>query len=335
MFDGKVILVTGGTGSFGKYFIRNILERFSPQKVIVYSRDEMKQFEMGNMDFYQKHQEILRYFIGDVRDLQRLSLAMGDVDYVVHSAALKQVPAAEYNPFEAVKTNVMGSQNVIDAALESNVEKVILLSTDKACAPINLYGATKLTAEKLFVAANNYKGKRDIKYSAVRYGNVMGSRGSVIPFFLKQKSTGVIPITDKDMTRFNLTLQEGVDFVISSMEIMKGGEVFVPKIPSLRIMDLAKAIAPECKIKVVGIRPGEKLHEELVMKSEARNTIDYGDKYIVYPQINSSNNGSYLKSVSLKNNQKYCKKGFSYNSNNNNHFLTIDELKTLIENIEA
>jgi len=273
MLNNKSILITGGTGSFGKKFVETVLNRYKPKKLIVYSRDELKQFEMQQI-WPDNDMTPMRYFIGDVRDYHRLKMAMTDVDIVIHAAALKQVPAAEYNPFEAVKTNVIGGQNVIDATIAQGVKKVIALSTDKAAAPINLYGATKLTSDKLFIAANNYKGTHDIKLSVVRYGNVMGSRGSVIPFFMKQKETGVLPITDERMTRFNITLQDGVDFVLKCLGKMWGGELFVPKIPSYRILDVAQAIDPECEHKIIGIRPGEKLHEEMITKTDAMNSVE-------------------------------------------------------------
>ena len=329
MLNNKSIFVTGGTGSFGKIFIQTVLERYEPAKVIVYSRDELKQFEM-QQELPDDGNSPMRYFIGDVRDLGRLKMAMNGVDYVVHAAALKQVPATEYNPFEAVKTNVLGGQNVIDAAFKNGVKKVIALSTDKAAAPINLYGATKLTSDKLFITANNYKGTQDIKFSVVRYGNVMGSRGSVIPFFQGKKNSGVLPITDERMTRFNISLQQGVDFVLQSFERMWGGELFVPKIPSYNILDIAKAIAPESKHKIVGIRPGEKLHEEMITESDAMNTIEFDNYFVVVPSIRV---WSKTKFQNQSNNTmgKPCTDGFSYNSKTNKHFLTIEELKELIK----
>ena len=330
MLNNKSVLITGGTGSFGKNFIKTILKHHHPKRVIVYSRDELKQFDMQNSKYFESKKTLIRYFIGDVRDYKRLKVAMEDVDIVVHAAALKQVPATEYNPFEAVKTNVIGAQNVIDAAFEANVQKVVALSTDKAAAPINLYGATKLTSDKLFIAANNYKGKHDIKFSVVRYGNVMGSRGSVIPFFLKQKENGVLHITDNRMTRFNITLQQGVDFVLQCLERMWGGELFVPKIPSYRILDVAEAVAPECKQNIVGIRPGEKLHEEMITQSDALNTIEYEDYYVILPSIRIWSKEKFInKSNSRKG--RPCEEGFSYNSNTNQHFLSVNELKKLIE----
>lgn len=331
MLNGKTILVTGGTGSFGKKFISTVLKRYNPKKIIIYSRDELKQSEMQQIDEFKKHDEILRYFIGDVRDLPRLLKAMEGVDIVIHAAALKQVPAIEYNPFEAVKTNVIGGQNVIDACLEKGVHKVIALSTDKAAGPINLYGATKLTSDKLFISANNYKGWRDIRFSVVRYGNVMGSRGSVIPFFLKKEKEGIFPITDERMTRFNITLQQGVDFVLFCLERMWGGELFVPKIPSYKILDLAKAIDSNCKIEVVGIRPGEKIHEEMITETDAINTIEFEDYFVILPSIKLWD----VEKFRLESNSKpgkYCQFGFKYNSGTNPNFLSVDELRELIKN---
>jgi UDP-N-acetylglucosamine 4,6-dehydratase/5-epimerase len=328
--NNKTILVTGGTGSFGKKFIETVLDRYQPKKVIVYSRDELKQFEMQHK---WPKDNVMRYFIGDVRDYKRLKRAMEGVDVVIHAAALKQVPAAEYNPFEAVKTNIIGGQNVIDAALSQGVKKVIALSTDKAAAPINLYGATKLTSDKLFIAANNYKGIHDIKLSVVRYGNVMGSRGSVIPFFMKQKETGVLPITDERMTRFSITLQEGVDFVLQCLEKMWGGELFIPKIPSYRIVDVAETIAPEAKQKIVGIRPGEKLHEEMITKTDAMNTVEFGEYFVIMPNLDMI---EWKKEKFIKESNssvgKMCEYGFSYNSGTNKHFLNVTDLQELIEN---
>ena len=330
MLNNTSILITGGTGSFGKHLIKTVLKQHQPERIIVYSRDELKQFEMQNSKIFANEKVLIRYFIGDIRDFKRLKKAMEDVDIVVHAAALKQVPATEYNPFEAVKTNVIGAQNVIDAAFEANVQKVVALSTDKAAAPINLYGATKLTSDKLFIAANNYKGKHDIKFSVVRYGNVMGSRGSVIPFFLKQKENGVLHITDNRMTRFNITLQQGVDFVLQCLERMWGGELFVPKIPSYRILDVAEAVAPECKQKIVGIRPGEKLHEEMITQSDAFNTIEYEDYYVIVPSIRIWSKQKFVNKSNFRKGRP-CEEGFSYNSNTNQHFLNVNELKKLIE----
>jgi len=281
VLDKKTILVTGGTGSFGRHFVKTVLERYSPRRLIIFSRDELKQFEM-QQQFSPQAYPCLRYFIGDVRDKSRLYRAFHGVDYVVHAAALKQVPAAEYNPFEVIQTNIIGTQNVIDAAIDSGVQRVIALSTDKAVNPVNLYGATKLCLERLVVAANSYAGGRT-KFSVVRYGNVIGSRGSVIPLFLAQRKTGVLTVTDERMTRFWITLEQAVTFVLLCFGIMHGGEVFIPKIPSMRIVDLAQAICPRCTIKFTGIRPGEKLHEVLVSRDEARNTLDLGDFFVIKP----------------------------------------------------
>jgi len=330
MLDGKVILITGGTGSFGKKFAETVLKNYNLRKLIIYSRDELKQFEMRNSEMFRSHDDLMRYFIGDVRDLERLKRAMEDVDIIIHAAALKQVPAAEYNPFEAVKTNVIGGQNIIDAALSSNIEKVIALSTDKAAAPINLYGATKLTSDKLFIAANNYKGKREIKFSVVRYGNVLGSRGSVIPFFLERKKNGVLPVTDERMTRFNITLQQGVGFVIKCLERMWGGELFVPKIPSYRILDLVEAISPKIRIEIIGIRPGEKLHEEMITITDSINTIEFDDYFVILPSTPLWDTEKFRKESNGKHG-KYCAFGFSYNSGNNEIFLTVKELKELMD----
>ena len=329
MLNNKSILVTGGTGSFGKKFITTILKRYKPKKIVVYSRDELKQFEM-QQEFSKTEYPFMRYFIGDVRDLSRITRAMEGVDVVIHAAALKQVPAAEYNPFEAVKTNIMGGQNVIDAALSQQVEKVIALSTDKAAAPSNLYGATKLTSDKLFVAANNYKGERNIKLSVVRYGNVVGSRGSVIPFFKKKKKTGILPITDEAMTRFTIPLQEGVDFVLECLSKMWGGEIFVPKIPSYKILDVAKAIAPNCKYEIIGIRPGEKLHEEMITETDALNSVEFEKYFVILPSTKLWDIAQFQnKSSSSKGH--ICKPGFRYNSGTNKDFLTVDDLKKMIK----
>ena len=280
MLNKKNILITGGTGSFGKNFVNFILKKHNPNKVIIFSRDEQKHFKLQKV--WEKH-ENLRFLIGDVRDLSRLSFAMTDVDIVIHAAAMKHVPQGEYNPLEVIKTNILGAQNVIEAALSNKVKKVIALSTDKASSPVNLYGATKLTSDKLFIAANNYKGKKDIKFSVVRYGNVLGSEGSILPFFLKCKKNNLFPITDKRMTRFNITLEESVNFVIFCLNKMLGGELFVPKIPSFKIIDLAMAISKNPKFKIIGIRPGEKLHEEMISKSESLNTISFKNHFVVAP----------------------------------------------------
>tara|TARA_Y100001980_G_C14556646_1_gene349050 strand:- start:4866 stop:5873 length:1008 start_codon:yes stop_codon:yes gene_type:complete len=329
MFRNQSILVTGGTGSFGKYFVKTVLEKYNPKKIIIYSRDELKQFEMQQVWPNDSTDIPIRYFLGDVRDYSRLKRAMENVDVVIHSAALKQVPATEYNPFEAVKTNVIGAQNVIDASFENGVKRVIALSTDKAAAPINLYGATKLTSDKLFVTANNYRGKQNIKFSVVRYGNVMGSRGSVIPFFISKKQANVLPITDKRMTRFNITLEEGVNFVLSCIKVMWGGEIFIPKIPSYRILDIAKAIAPTAKINIIGIRPGEKIHEEMITKSDALNTIEFKNYYVIMPSIALWDKNQF-KMESSKSAGRFCDENFSYDSNTNDNFLTVDQIKNLI-----
>jgi|TARA_B100001964_G_scaffold16853_1_gene17407 UDP-N-acetylglucosamine 4,6-dehydratase (inverting) len=329
MLNNKSILITGGTGSFGKKFVETVLNKYQPKKVIIYSRDELKQSEM-QQEFPDSKFDCLRFFIGDVRDLRRLTFAMEKVDIVIHAAALKQVPAAEYNPFEFVKTNVFGGQNVVDAAISNKVKKVIALSTDKAAAPINLYGATKLTSDKLFITANNYAGGNKIKLSVVRYGNVMGSRGSVIPFFLKQKKKGALPITDERMTRFNITLREGVDFVLQCLEKMCGGELFVPKIPSYRILDVAEAIAPDAKHKIIGIRPGEKLHEEMITKNDAVNTLEFDDYYVILPSTYMWDTEKF-RNESNSSIGEICEYGFSYDSSTNKHFLSVDELRQLIK----
>lgn len=333
MFDGAVIMVTGGTGSFGKEFLRTVLERFEPKKLIVFSRDELKQYEMQQIKPFSDDR--IRYFIGDVRDKDRVSLATrSGVDLLVHAAALKQVPALEYNPFEAVKTNVIGTQNVIDASIESNVRRVIGLSTDKAAAPINLYGATKLTADKLFSSANNYVNTKEIRFSVVRYGNVMGSRGSVVPTFLKKKHDGFLPITDQRMTRFSITLREGVEFVLSAFEKMLGGEIFVPKIPSFKITDLAEAIAPGLRREFIGIRPGEKLHEEMITESDSLNTVEFDDYFTIVPNsIYQSWSLDQFEAESGDNSGRACPDSYSYNSATNDVFLTVDELRALIKKI--
>ena len=329
IFTNKNILVTGGTGSFGQHFIKTVLKDFTPNKVIIFSRDELKQYEMAEK--LKKYKKKLRFFIGDIRDLPRLKTAMKDVDIVVHAAALKQVETAEYNPFEVVKTNVMGTQNIIDAIYSSDVKTAIALSTDKAAAPINLYGATKLTADKLFISANNYIQNKS--FSVVRYGNVMMSRGSVIPSFEKQKTSGVINITDKDMTRFSLTLSEGVEFVIKCLSNMWGGELFVPKIPSYTILDLAKAVAPECKINFIGTRPGEKIHEDLVTNSDSLNTIEFKNYYIILSSTKSYEKNTIKNFINKFDNYKgkVPDRNFSYNSLNNKDYLSIEELKMLIK----
>jgi UDP-N-acetylglucosamine 4,6-dehydratase/5-epimerase len=326
LFDNKSILVTGGTGSFGRAFIRTVLEQYpGVRRLVVYSRDELKQFEMSQMLSPAEHRA-LRYFIGDVRDQDRLRRALEGIDTVVHAAALKQVPAAEYNPFECIKTNVLGAQNMIEACLDSGVKNVVALSTDKAAAPINLYGATKLCSDKLFTAANNITGPRDLRLSVVRYGNVMGSRGSVIPFFLAQRANGFFPITDPTMTRFNISLEEGVQMVLWALENAQGGEIFVPKIPSYRITDVAEAIDPACEIRVVGIRPGEKLHEEMITASDSLNTVDLGPYYAILPSASDHFPEDYAE----KRGGSRVEPGFAYNSGTNPHFLTVDEIRGLI-----
>ncbi|MEM8651942.1 MAG: UDP-N-acetylglucosamine 4,6-dehydratase (inverting) [Pseudomonadota bacterium] len=320
------ILVTGGTGSFGKAFVKTILEKFpNIERLVVFSRDELKQFEMSQT-FSQEQYPAIRYFLGDVREPERLKRALEGIEVVVHAAALKQVPAAEYNPFEFVKTNIIGAQNLVDACLDSDVRRVVALSTDKAAAPINLYGATKLASDKLIAAANNIVGKRDLRFGIVRYGNVMGSRGSVIPFFLKQKETGILPITDPEMTRFNITLQDGVDLVINAFKDTLGGEIFVPKIPSYRITDVAEAIAPECKQEIIGIRPGEKLHEEMITESDSPNTVDFGD----YFAILSASGTVDIQEYCTRTGAKPVAPGMRYSSGTNDTFLTVDEIRTLI-----
>ncbi|HHY89226.1 MAG TPA: UDP-N-acetylglucosamine 4,6-dehydratase (inverting) [Chloroflexi bacterium] len=325
-WSDKVVLVTGGTGSFGKKFIRVMLEEYNPAKLIVFSRDELKQHEMRAAGFNDSR---LRYFIGDVRDLQRLRRAFNGVDVVVHAAALKQVPACEYNPMEAIKTNILGSSNVIEAALDAGVTRVIALSTDKAVNPINLYGATKLAAEKLFVQSNAYAGGTATRFSCVRYGNVVGSRGSVVPVFLKQRANGKITITDDRMTRFWISLDQGVHFVIRCAEQMLGGEVFVPKIPSMKVMDLAKAVAPESEVEIIGIRPGEKLHEVLISEDEARTTVEMPDMYVVQPAE------AFWFGREWEKRGKKLPDGFHYTSNENDQWLSIEEIKQIIAPIEA
>jgi len=333
MLSNKIVLVTGGTGSFGRSFVDYILLKYRPKKIIVFSRDELKQYEMSiskNFKVYSKYNKgILRYFIGDIRDYKRLNKAMEGVDIVIHCAALKQVTTAEYNPFEAVKTNVNGAQNVIDAALENNVDKVIALSTDKACAPINLYGATKLASDKLFIYANNHKGWRRTKFSVVRYGNVMGSRGSVIPYFLGKRKNKYIPITNKYMTRFSITLSESVEFVVKSLERMLGGELFVPKIPTYRILDIMKAISPRAIPKIIGIRPGEKLHEELININDARKTFELDGYFVITPDSNYTD-WNHTKFASKNKKIKAVSPNFSYSSNNNEMILSVQELEKLI-----
>ena len=325
ILDGKSILVTGGTGSFGKQFIRTALRDHSPRRIVVFSRDELKQFEMSNLPEFRDRPE-LRFFIGDVRDVERLRRAFDGVDLVVHAAALKQVPACEYNPFEAIKTNVHGAQNVIDAAIDEGVERVVALSTDKACNPINLYGATKLCSDKLFIAGNAYVGSKDTTFSVVRYGNVVGSRGSVVPFFIRQRETGKLPITHMDMTRFWITLDQGVQFVIDSLERMHGGELFVPKIPSMRIPDLARAIGPDCELVDVGIRPGEKLHEVMISEDDARHTVEHEDYYAILPEFRWWKKGHA--------GGEPTDDGFRYSSETNDRWLTVEELQDIVRPFE-
>lgn len=326
MLNNKSILITGGTGTFGKAFVKTIIQRFPEvRRLVVFSRDELKQYEMSQQ-FPDSKYSALRYFIGDVRDADRLRRAMEGIDIVIHAAALKQVPAAEYNPFECIKTNVLGAQNVIEASLDAGVQRVVALSTDKAAAPVNLYGATKLCSDKLFTAANNIKGHRDLRFSVVRYGNVMGSRGSVIPFFLEKRQTGILPITDPAMTRFNISLQEGVDMVLWAFENAQGGEIFVPKIPSYRITDLAKAIDPACEHPVIGIRPGEKIHEEMITASDSFNTVDLGKYFAILP----SSGPHSVESYCAAHGGSPVKPGYSYNSGSNPDFLTPEQLRHLI-----
>lgn len=331
MLNNKSILITGGTGSFGKAFVATVLGRFPDLKrLVVYSRDEFKQFEMAKA-FPESKYPGIRYFIGDVRDGTRLKRALEGVDVVIHAAALKQVGAAEYNPFECIRTNVLGAQNVIEACLDAKVSSVVALSTDKAAAPINLYGATKLCSDKLFIAANNIKGHRDIRFTVVRYGNVMGSRGSVMPFFLEQRACGVLPLTDPNMTRFNISLEEGVDMVLWALENARGGEIFVPKIPSYRITDLAQAIGPECSQRVIGIRPGEKIHEEMITASDSFNTVDLGKYYAILPSGTHYTPEHYtVDEYCTATGAKRVPPGFSYNSGSNGSFLTVGELRALV-----
>jgi UDP-N-acetylglucosamine 4,6-dehydratase (inverting) len=324
--NGKSILVTGGTGSFGQKFVSEVLHKFPGiHRLVVFSRDELKQYDMSQR-FPKSKYDCIRYFIGDVRDPNRLTRAFEEIDVVVHAAALKQVPAAEYNPFEFINTNIIGAENVINAALDKNVETVIALSTDKAAAPINLYGATKLCSDKLFIAANNIKGSRKCKFTIVRYGNVMGSRGSVIPLFLKQKADNLLTITNREMTRFNISLQEGVGLVLYAMDKSLGGEIFVSKIPSYKIMDVAKAIAPDAEIEITGTRPGEKLHEEMVTTADAPNTIDIGSHYIILPVVHDIKKKKYLDYYK----GKLMPEGFSYNSGSNDKWLSVEEIRNLI-----
>ncbi|MHA4846790.1 UDP-N-acetylglucosamine 4,6-dehydratase (inverting) [Flavitalea antarctica] len=326
MLNDKSVLITGGTGSFGKAFVKHVLDNYPRiKRLVIYSRDEQKQYHMAN-EFPFETYPMLRFFIGDVRDYDRLKTALKGVDYVIHAAAMKHVPIAEYNPMECIKTNIIGAENIITACLESKVQKVVALSTDKAAAPINLYGATKLVSDKLFIAANNIKGHNDIVFSVVRYGNVMGSNGSVVPFFLNKRKDGVLPITDDSMTRFNISLADGVKMVLYALESAWGGELFVPKIPSYRILDVAKAIGPDCEHKVVGIRPGEKIHEEMITSSDSFTTYDLGDYYAILPQLPVWKLDDYLAHFKAKK----VPQGFNYNSGTNNDWLTVEQLRTLI-----
>jgi UDP-N-acetylglucosamine 4,6-dehydratase (inverting) len=323
----KSILITGGTGSLGQQLTKTILERWPlVKRLVILSRDEQKQFQM-NQEFPETKYAAMRYFIGDIRDYDRLVRAFEGIEYVIHAAAMKHVHIAEYNPIECVKTNVLGAENVINAAMATGVKHVVALSTDKAAAPINLYGATKLCSDKLFVAANNIKGTRDIKFSVVRYGNVMGSNGSVIPFFLNRKKTGVLPITDVTMTRFNISLQEGADMVLHAMETAWGGEIFVPKIPSYKITDVAEAIGPECKHEIIGIRPGEKIHEEMITSSDSFSTYDLGKYYAILPQVTNWNMNDYIDHF----NAAKVPVGFQYNSAENTEWVGVDEIRFLIK----
>ena len=327
VFDGKSVLITGGTGSFGKSFIAKLLAEYQPKRVVVYSRDELKQFEM-QQDFSES---CMRYFIGDVRDRERLVQAMSGIDYVVHAAALKQVPTAEYNPTECIRTNIAGAENVIHAAMEQGVQRVIALSTDKAASPINLYGATKLVSDKLFVAANNMAGSRPTRFSVVRYGNVVGSRGSVVPYFRKLIREGAreLPITDPRMTRFWITLEQGVDFVINNFARMRGGEIFVPKIPSSKITDLASAMAPDLPQKIIGIRPGEKLHEVMCPQDDSHLTVEFSDHYVIRPAIRFVVEADYMVNA-LNEQGRSVVQGFEYSSGTNAHFLSVEELRSFV-----
>ena len=325
--NDKSILITGGTGSFGKAFTKIVYEKWPRiKRLVIYSRDEQKQFEMA-MDYPESKYPSIRFFIGDVRDYERLRRALKNIDYVIHAAAMKHVPIAEYNPMECIKTNIMGAENIINACLETSVQKVVALSTDKAAAPINLYGATKLASDKLFVAANNIKGGNPIKFSVVRYGNVMGSNGSVIPFFLKKKKDGVLPITDATMTRFNITLTEGVDMVLHALESAWGGEILVPKIPSYKITDVAMAIGPDCEHRIIGIRPGEKIHEEMITSSDSFSTYDLGKYYTILPHGMNFKTNDFIDHF----NAKRVELGFRYNSGENDQWVSVEDLRKLIK----
>ncbi|HEC1781122.1 TPA: UDP-N-acetylglucosamine 4,6-dehydratase (inverting) [Campylobacter lari] len=332
MFNGKSILITGGTGSFGKTYTKTLLQKYNPKKIIIYSRDELKQFEMAR----EFNDNCMRYFIGDVRDKERLNIAMKDVDFVIHAAAMKHVPIAEYNPMECIKTNIHGAQNVIDACLENNVEKCIALSTDKACNPINLYGATKLASDKLFVAANNIAGNSHTKFSVTRYGNVVGSRGSVIPFFKKLINEGAkeLPITDERMTRFWISLEDGVNFVLNNFAYMHGGEIFVPKIPSMKIVDLAKTMAPNLAHKIIGIRAGEKLHEIMISSDDSHLTYEFENYYAISPSIQFNNINVDFSINAKRQKGKKVSNGFSYSSDNNPLWISQEELLNIINHTE-
>ena len=328
----KSILITGGTGSFGKQFVRTVFEKY-PQvrRLVVFSRDELKQYEMSQ-EFSQARYPAIRYFIGDVRDAQRLLRACEGIDIIIHAAALKQVPAAEYNPMECIKTNIFGAENVINAALDCGVKEVVALSTDKAAAPINLYGATKLCSDKLFVAANNMKGARDLRFSVVRYGNVIGSRGSVVPFFLKERYTGVLPITHPNMTRFHISLDEGVDLVLYALEHSWGGEIFVPKIPSYKITDVARAIGPACEQRIVGIRPGEKLHEEMITETDALSTVELDRYYVILPATPTFDVEAFIKHFK----GRRTPLGFHYDSANNDEWLDTEQIRAeILRHVDA
>lgn len=327
MLNGKSILITGGTGSLGMALTHKIFKQYSDiKRLVIFSRDEQKQFQMAQ-EFPSEKYPAIRYFIGDIRDYLRVKRALRNIDYVIHTAAMKHVPIAEYNPMECIKTNILGAENLINACLETEVQKVVALSTDKASAPINLYGATKLTSDKLFIAANNIRGKDTISFSVVRYGNVMGSNGSVIPFFLNKRKEGVLPITDKNMTRFNITLDEGVEMVLHALENSWGGEIFIPKIPSYRITDLADAICIDCNKKIVGIRPGEKIHEEMITSSDSFTTFDLGKYYTILPQNPVWDLKTFIETFSAIK----VKEGFSYNSGSNDEFLSVKQIKRLIK----
>lgn len=323
ILNGKSVLVTGATGSFGKRFVKHVIEKHNPARLVIFSRDELKQFEM--QQWLQSSR--LRYFLGDVRDKERLYRAFDGVQIVIHAAAMKQVPASEHNPMEAVKTNIIGAENVIDVCIDQKVERVIALSTDKAANPANLYGATKLCSDKLFIAANGLSGRHRTRFSVVRYGNVVGSRGSVIPFFIQKKKEGVLPITDPRMTRFWITLDQGVQFVLDSLERMRGGEIFVPKIPSMNIMDVAKVVAPECRTEIIGVRPGEKLHEVLVTTDDAWNTVEFDNRYIIQPAANWWDHAGFLAQTS----GRPVEKGFVYSSDRNSWWMKPEELLALLD----